>query len=96
MAAINDMRRRAYVIYGGDVQGVGFRYTARALASRYVIDGFVKNLTNGTVELAAQGDETTVTEFLDELKRRMAGHVRSADISWQPPGENLRGFTVRF
>ena len=32
------------VIFRGRVQGVGFRYTARRIAARYDVTGFVRNL----------------------------------------------------
>ena len=41
--------------YSGRVQGVGFRYTVRSLASRTAVTGFVKNLPDGRVQLVVEG-----------------------------------------
>ena len=90
------MATQAHVVYQGNVQGVGFRYTARAIASRYAVTGFVRNVTNGTVELVAQGDEAQVRSYLEDLQVRMGGFIRSRDVSFQEPVGEFDGFTVRF
>ena len=46
------MRRR--LVYHGRVQGVGFRYTARSIARRHPVSGWVRNLPAGTVELLVE------------------------------------------
>jgi acylphosphatase len=45
--------QRRRVLYTGHVQGVGFRFTVRELAQRFAVTGFVRNLSNGKVELVA-------------------------------------------
>ena len=90
------MLKRARVIYHGRVQGVGFRYTARNVAHRYEVQGFVKNLTDGTVEIVAQGREEEVRLFLTDLEETMARLIRSRTIAWDSASEDLDGFSVRF
>jgi len=51
------MAKRVQVIYKGMVQGVGFRFTAEALARRFDVTGYAKNLTDGNVEVVAEGEE---------------------------------------
>ena len=41
--------------FSGHVQGVGFRYTTRSVASRFAVTGYVRNLPDGRVELVAEG-----------------------------------------
>ena len=48
------------MIFKGDVQGVGFRYTVSELARKYDLTGSVENLSDGTVEVYFQGDEEAV------------------------------------
>ncbi|KPL01580.1 MAG: hypothetical protein AMK75_04290 [Planctomycetes bacterium SM23_65] len=90
------MTTRARVIYHGNVQGVGFRYTARAVARRYAVSGFVRNLTNGTVELVAEGEEREVRSYLEDLQGYMGAFIGSQDLSFQEPLGEFEGFTVRF
>jgi len=88
--------KRARVIYRGRVQGVGFRYTARRLAQGYAIDGFVKNRTDGSVELVAQGGEGEIDRFLADLEQTMGSLIRSRTLTWEPASKDLDGFSVRF
>ena len=43
------------VFYAGNVQGVGFRYTIKQLAKGFDVTGWVRNLSDGRVELRASG-----------------------------------------
>ena len=54
---------RLHLIFYGKVQGVGFRYSATMLANELGLTGWVKNLSNGTVEMQVQG----LTQLIDEL-----------------------------
>jgi len=44
-----------HIIFIGQVQGVGFRFTGLSTANRYGLTGLVRNLPDGTVEMIAQG-----------------------------------------
>jgi acylphosphatase len=86
---------RAHVLYSGYVQGVGFRYTARSVASRFQVTGWVRNLADGSVELEAQGEREEVRAYLGSLSERMSRNIRDAKTCWiSPASEN--GFSVRF
>ena len=87
---------RAHVVFSGYVQGVGFRYTARMLASRFAVTGWVRNLSDGTVELEAQGDKAEVESYLERLRTEMTHHISDAAVSWSEPVEGETGFSVRF
>ncbi|HEV2350335.1 MAG TPA: acylphosphatase [Terriglobia bacterium] len=67
---------RTYVI-SGRVQGVGFRYYAEHVAHQLGIRGFVKNLSSGSVEVYAIGEEMSLEEF----KRHLAEGPRSARVT---------------
>ncbi|MEQ9454986.1 MAG: acylphosphatase [Phycisphaeraceae bacterium] len=68
--------KRIRVIYAGDVQGVGFRFTAARLAQAFPITGFVRNLSDGTVHLEAQGSPFDLDAFLDRLAHDMAPNIQ--------------------
>ena len=49
----------------GRVQGVGYRVWARREARRRGLRGWVRNLSNGTVEALAIGDAAQVDAFVE-------------------------------
>jgi acylphosphatase len=85
---------RKHVYYSGDVQGVGFRYTARRLAEGRAVSGFVRNLADGRVELAAEGPEEAVAAFLDAVADAMGRTIVEAEILDEPAAGEPRGFRI--
>jgi acylphosphatase len=51
----------------GDVQGVGYRFFAQRAAARHQVLGYVRNCSDGTVEVVAEGSPTDVEEFKKDL-----------------------------
>jgi acylphosphatase len=94
MAGKEVQQREIY--YSGRVQGVGFRYTARALAARYRVTGFVQNLPDGRVRLVVEGDSDEVQAFADSIHAEMAAYIRDAQVSVRPATGRFRGFEIRF
>jgi acylphosphatase len=88
------IRRRVY--YSGDVQGVGFRYTARSLGRQREVGGFVRNLSDGRVELVAEGEEAEVLAFLGEVEEAMRGYIRGTQVVEEAPTGVSTGFGVAF
>ena len=84
------------VFYSGRVQGVGFRYTVKRLASGFEVTGWVRNLPDGRVELhAAAFDEEELTAFLDAIKTSsLGGNIREAVENEAAPESGLRGFSI--
>lgn len=60
--------KRFYIIFKGQVQGVGFRWTAAQIAYKYNLTGWVRNLDDGDVELQIQGNENELYQALKELQ----------------------------
>lgn len=84
------------ILYSGRVQGVGFRMTARRIARRYQVSGFVRNLSNGTVELVVAGAAEEADRFLEALADAMSGCIAAANetaLTGEAPGET---FEIRF
>jgi len=89
--------KRFRLIVRGVVQGVGYRYFAMGSARRLGLEGFVRNLPDGTVEVDVQGEEGMLKEFIDELKvGPRASNVTGIDIEELEPTDKFDGFTVRF
>jgi acylphosphatase len=60
------VRRRAVV--SGVVQGVGFRWSARAVAQDLGVTGYARNLLDATVEVEAEGPADAVDTFVEWLR----------------------------
>jgi acylphosphatase len=88
------MAKRVY--YSGSVQGVGFRATAVRVASGHAVRGWVRNLSDGGVELFADGAPAAVDAFLRDLRNRMSGHIDGEEATEAEADESLTGFRVRY
>lgn len=85
---------RTHVIYSGHVQGVCFRMTTREIARGYEVAGYVRNLTDGTVELEAQGAPDEVDRFLAAIKAEFVHHITGVDADAVPPQPGGSGFRI--
>jgi acylphosphatase len=86
---------RKTVLYRGHVQGVGFRYTTRSIAKRYEVNGFVRNLPDGQVELVVEGEKHEVNAFLDDVRERMIRQIRDERVDTQGATGEFAGFDIR-
>ena len=85
---------RATVFYSGRVQGVGFRATVRQLACGYEINGTVRNLEDGRVELIAEGERAEVEAFLTAIAESdLSGYINARPESWGE-AQGMRGFRI--
>ena len=93
--------RRVRVTVHGRVQGVGFRASTAYEARRLHVDGWVRNLDDGAVEVLAEGEPAEIDALLAWLAHGPPGaRVSGVDISEVAIGaeggsEVLQGFRVR-
>jgi acylphosphatase len=88
-------RRQMRVIYSGQVQGVGFRYTVRTVATGFDVTGTVRNLPGGQVELIAEGARDELEAFRQAIRESGLDHfVRDEDVSWAEAAGEFRGFEI--
>jgi acylphosphatase len=82
--------------YEGRVQGVGFRYTVKTLATGFDLTGTIRNLPDGRVELFVQADESDeLAEFLTAIRKStLAGHIQNEQTAPTEPDRTLRGFQI--
>ena len=59
---------RKKIFFEGRVQGVGFRYTAAWIARELGLTGWVRNLTDGRVEMEVQGYMEDIGNLLARLQ----------------------------
>jgi acylphosphatase len=87
---------RREVYYQGRVQGVGFRYTTRALAGRFRVAGYVKNLWDGRVVVVAEGAPQELVRFFAAIDDHLGHYV--AEVREETPAATgeFGGFDIRF
>lgn len=82
------------VHYSGHVQGVGFRYTVKQLAAGFEVTGDVSNLSDGRVELHAQGEEEEVRAFLEAIREKMRHYIHEEKQALVPRDPNATRFVI--
>ena len=77
---MSEQKMQLHAVFEGRVQGVGFRYTVEKMANVLMLVGYVKNLSDGAVEVMAAGSK----KQLDLLLRQIHSHfnVRDQSISF--------------
>ena len=88
-------KQRWHILFSGQVQHVGFRYTAYYLARDLGLTGWVDNLADGRVEMELQGPPSLLRRFLLRMKNQ--SHIRIEDyrIERLPCRLLERRFSVR-
>lgn len=88
--------RRVHLRITGLVQGVSYRATARDVARRLGVRGWVRNLPNGDVEALAEAEPEVLERFLAWTRRGPdEARVERVSVSDAPATEPLAGFEVR-
>jgi acylphosphatase len=83
------------VFFAGRVQGVGFRYTAKTVATGFEIAGTIRNLPDGRVELVAEGRPAELEAYRAELHDAgLAGFIRDEQVTWADAKNEFRGFEI--
>jgi acylphosphatase len=86
-----------HILVSGWVQGVGFRYFARARAMVLGIKGYVRNLRSGQVEIVAEGQKSDLESFVHYLRRGPElSRVTDVKIREQPYSGRYHNFRVRY
>ena len=75
-------RQRLSVTYRGRVQGVGFRASVADLARNFRVTGRICNVTDGTVELVVEGEESELFRFQRAILECHSRNVVNYDERW--------------
>jgi len=83
------------IFYSGNVQGVGFRYTVKSVATGFEVTGTVGNLPDGRVELVAEGAREELKAFQQAIRDAGLEHfIRDEQVLWVEPLNQFRGFDI--
>jgi acylphosphatase len=79
----------------GHVQGVAFRWKTRERAGSLGVDGWVRNLSDGSVEAVFEGDRDRLESLIRWFHEGPRGaRVDDVDVTWEEPG-GAHGFSIR-
>ncbi len=79
----------------GKVQGVFFRRSTETEATRLNLDGWVRNLADGRVEVLVEGEEEAVRELAAWLESGPKKAKVTAVELQEHPLQGIAGFVVR-
>ncbi|MHB1474894.1 MAG: acylphosphatase [Dermatophilaceae bacterium] len=88
---------RVTMFVRGQVQGVGFRWWTRARALELGLIGFARNMTDGRVEICAQGPAAAIGRLRELVEEepsttRRPGHVQACVVQEADLKPGLFGF----
>jgi acylphosphatase len=85
------------VFYEGTVQGVGFRWSVRHAAKGFDVTGWVRNLSDGRVELQITGEEDEVRALLNCIAQgELHSLIRKQTETKLEKPVTARGFEIRY
>ncbi len=86
---------RVHTVITGRVQGVGFRYFVIRNAKQLGLVGWVRNRTDGAVEIVAEGDKQDLQGLVSKLKiGPPTAWIENISIQWQPPLGHFADFAI--
>ncbi|MFH1406911.1 MAG: acylphosphatase [Candidatus Omnitrophota bacterium] len=88
------VKKRLHVFYDGNVQGVGFRFTAVDIAQQLGLAGWVRNLHDGRVEVICEGEEDLLKKFLAHIKDSMRGYIQREDVEFSDATGEYKDFRI--
>lgn len=89
-----NVKQRITVLVSGQVQGVGMRQYIQRRARDLSVNGYVENLSDGRVEVVAEGDRDALELLLVRIRMGTAhSAVTGLDVTWGEGGE-LEDFHV--
>ena len=88
---------RVRIFVSGLVQGVFFRSETKNRAKELDIFGWVKNLTDGRVEILAEGEKDKLEKLIVWAKKGPdSARVDGLEIDWQEHKGEFKNFEIRY
>ena len=82
----------------GWVQGVGYRYFVTDYARETGVSGFVKNMSDGSVTIVAEGSDDALDKFVRMVKAQSDTVIRvdTLEVTRCEPTGEFSGFGIRW
>lgn len=85
---------RRYIKFYGRVQGVGFRYRAYYAARSFGVKGWVRNCSDGSVEMEVQGLEESIDKMILAIEKGTFVVIENMECKSLPLKDD-RDFIIR-
>ncbi|HNV23862.1 MAG TPA: acylphosphatase [Candidatus Omnitrophota bacterium] len=86
--------KQAHIIYSGFVQGVGFRFMTQKFAEQLNLKGWVKNLSNGSVEIIVEGPESQIASLIQKLEEHFKSYIHYKEMGFSSPDGHFTDFRI--
>jgi acylphosphatase len=88
---------RAHLFIDGRVQGVFYRAFTREIAHSLGLDGWVRNLRDGRVEVLFEGEKGAIQKAIQVSYSGPPGaKVSNIEVKWETYTGSEKGFNVRY
>jgi len=91
------MKKQVVLKVYGKVQGVFFRDSARSKAGELNLFGWVRNESEGTVGIVAEGEEENLKKLIEWCHGGGGKYseVKKVDVAWREPTGQFNNFLVK-
>ena len=91
------IQKRIHIFITGRVQGVFFRQSTRVMAIKNNVNGWVRNLDDGRVEIVAEGEKQNIDNLTTWCKTGSANsRVDEFELSEENYTDEFENFEVRY
>ena len=91
------VQKRIHIFVTGRVQGVFFRQSTRVMAIKNNVNGWVRNLDDGRVEIVAEGEKSNIDALADWCKTGPANsRVDEFELSEENSTGEFENFDVKY
>jgi acylphosphatase len=88
--------KRVRILVEGRLQGMNFRYHTQQEANKLGLTGFVRNLSDGRIEIDAQGNDESIEKLLAWCQEGpQSDHLKSILFRYDELAEHISDFIVR-
>ncbi len=90
------MTKQVHLNISGFVQGVFFRASTQNIARKLQVSGYVRNLSDESVEIVAEGEEAFLNRLIEWCRKGPPGaRVNNVSVSWKDAEKRFDGFNIR-
>jgi acylphosphatase len=89
--------KRLNAVVTGIVQGVSFRHYTKIKARELGLVGWVGNRLDGSVEVLAEGEDSSLESFVQWLHEGSPdAEVDAVEVTWAEPSGEYTSFTIAY